>query len=231
MGWKTHGPLHYSPLVLNMLQTESLCVAGWDIAVKERGGKRLKTTSWKRGCDAASITFQAPALPLGDLLPWLWADAPRDSSTLWSLLLPAATLCPMAALSMNPVVVLGTAWGYEMHPQAASPQPPPMVRANIYSRIPFTEAVLNAVLPPCHDSCGPVIAPKNPSRSVKLSLWVWVGYSWFYHGLSTRTAWQKPQPSGHTDTIGALFGAQLHKGPLQAAREGGALQGEVMLWP
>lgn len=36
MGWETHRPLHYSPLVLNTLQTESHCAAEWDIALKER---------------------------------------------------------------------------------------------------------------------------------------------------------------------------------------------------
>lgn len=36
MGWETHNPLHFSPLLLNTLQTESHCAAWWGFALKER---------------------------------------------------------------------------------------------------------------------------------------------------------------------------------------------------
>lgn len=104
------------------------------------------------------------ALPLGKLLPWLQGDAPKVISMLWSLILPAAILCSVAALSMNPIVVLGTAWGYGMHPQPPRIQPPPMLRTNIYCCVLFTEAPLNA------QCCLPVTipvaltVPTNPSR-------------------------------------------------------------------
>lgn len=36
MGWDSHRPLHYSPRILNALQTETHCTAERDLALKER---------------------------------------------------------------------------------------------------------------------------------------------------------------------------------------------------